>query len=81
MLSKCANPDCTTTLHYLREGKVFKLEMSAGSPGEGRKPVRRVEHFWLCGECSQKLTLSFDDANMRVMPKPGSAMVRRAAAS
>ena len=26
MLSKCANPDCHTTLHYLREGKVFKVE-------------------------------------------------------
>jgi len=81
MLSKCASPDCTTTLHYLREGKVFKIEseseihLVAGH----RKPARKVEHFWLCGPCSEKFTLVNDkEAGVRIVAKP---LMRGAAAS
>src|SRR5690349_20720735 len=58
MLSKCANPDCPTTLHYLREGKVFKVESDADLfVVDGQKrPTRKVEHFWLCGPCSETST-------------------------
>ena len=81
MLSKCANPDCHTTLHYLREGRIFKIESDtelyvvAGQ----KRPVRKVEHFWLCGPCSEANTLVKNKAGaVKVMAKP---MVRRAAAS
>lgn len=47
MVSQCANPQCGKPLHYLREGKVFLLH-AQGSGGQGD----RMEHFWLCGECS-----------------------------
>ncbi len=63
MLSKCANPDCSTALQYLREGKVFKIESAGETPFlvGAPKPVRRVEHFWLCGPCSERLTLGLRD--------------------
>ena len=80
MLSKCANPDCSTPLHYLRDGKVFQVEMSRPVPIDERKPLRRVEHFWLCGPCSESQTLTYDmQYGVRVLPK--QAMMRRAAAS
>jgi hypothetical protein len=81
MLSKCASPDCTSTLHYLREGKVFKIESESDMrliAGQ-KKPARKVEHFWLCGPCSEKFTLINDkEAGVRVIEKP---LMRRAAAS
>ncbi len=80
MLSKCANPACETTLHYLRDGKVFQVEMSRPVPIDQRKPLRRVEHFWLCGPCSETQTLTFDqEYGVRVQPK--QPLYRRAAAS
>jgi hypothetical protein len=81
MLSKCASPDCTTTLHYLREGKVFRIESDSDISlvAGQRKPVRKVEHFWLCGPCSERFTLVNDkEAGVRVIDKP---LMRRAAAS
>jgi hypothetical protein len=80
MLSKCANPECLTTLHYLRSGKVFKIELEGPVLVTGKKPVRRVEHFWLCGPCSQTQTLTYEPVlGVRVLRKQD--MVRRAAAS
>jgi hypothetical protein len=81
MLSKCASPDCTTTLHYLREGKVFMVESESELQlvSGRKKPVRKVEHFWLCGPCSERFTLIKDqEAGIRIIDKP---LVRRAAAS
>jgi hypothetical protein len=65
MINKCANPSCSTPLVYLREGKIFTVE-SLSQPGTaGLTPVgprgpARVEHFWLCGPCSSKMTLTYD---------------------
>ena len=81
MLSKCASPDCTTTLHYLREGKVFKVESDSDLQlvSGQKRPVRKVEHFWLCGPCSERFTLINDKkTGVRIVEKP---LVRRAAAS
>jgi hypothetical protein len=30
MLSKCANPSCSNSFHYLRQGKLFQLEIEEG---------------------------------------------------
>jgi hypothetical protein len=80
MLSKCANPECQNTLHYLREGKVFKVESESAPFLLGdQKRQRKVEHFWLCGSCSAALTLTYHkDDGIRVTRKP---LVQRAAAS
>lgn len=81
MLSKCANPECTTQLHYLREGKVFKVEKPGPRIVEGKKPSLRVEHYWLCGPCSEKATLVYDAQSGIRLATKSVALVRRAAAS
>lgn len=66
MLSKCANPSCSTELVYLREGKIFMMEASAqpkAAEAPAPKPAIRVEHFWLCGPCSEQLTVAYDRQN------------------
>ena len=52
MVSQCANPDCKRELRYLREGRVyvFVIAEDAGN--------KRLEHFWLCGECSRSMILT-----------------------
>jgi hypothetical protein len=50
MVNHCANPNCGKPLRYLREGRIFVFE-TQNNDGEGS--VRRMEHFWLCGACSQ----------------------------
>ena len=76
MLSKCANPSCSTPLVYLREGKIFRMENPppaqklVETPVIKPKSVNRVEHFWLCGPCSAQLTLAYDRQNgVQVVPK------------
>jgi len=66
VLAKCANPSCSTTLVYLREGKIFTVESTESKPNlDGSvsiqaKASNRVEHFWLCGPCSSEMTLTYD---------------------
>ena len=86
MLSKCANPDCSTPLIYLREGKVFKVEVTEGAESAGgpflvgKKSPSKVEHFWLCGPCSQSFTLLYDRGlGLRTVPR--KPLTRGAAAS
>jgi hypothetical protein len=53
MVNNCANPKCAKPLHYLREGRIFVFEAESDSG----KPIHRMEHFWLCGECCQTMRL------------------------
>jgi hypothetical protein len=81
MLSKCANPSCSTPLVYLREGKIFMMENPSGpqmlqnQAEERPSSTPRVEHFWLCGPCSTEMTMVYDrKLGVRVLPKsPGRA--------
>jgi len=64
MLSKCANPACSVPFLYLRDGKLFRMEYDTEQQAVGpefgeadKRPVRKVEHFWLCGPCSISMTL------------------------
>ena len=70
MLAKCANPSCNTPFLYLREGRLYQMEVGEllpgalqprhqSSPAEDRKPGRRLEFFWLCGRCSRRMSLAF----------------------
>ena len=75
MLSKCANPACSTPLIYLREGKIFMMDQNSNSQVRPQRPVlvkpgNRVEHFWLCGPCSVQLTIAYDhDRGIIIVPK------------
>jgi hypothetical protein len=66
MLSKCANPECSTRFLYMRGGKLFRWDQLQGvkdsnaSPGPAIKgDSRRVEFFWLCEKCAPRMTVVF----------------------
>ncbi len=78
MLSKCANPSCPTPFRYLREGRLYRIDVA--SAGEvrphgpflvnGRKGPGKIEHFWLCGSCAATLTLAFErEKGVTVVPR------------
>jgi hypothetical protein len=67
MLAKCTNPSCSKPFRYLHEGKLFRLE--AGQPN-GRSSYQRREWFWLCDECTSKVTLRVEVGEVVAMPLP-----------
>src|SRR5690348_4075613 len=76
MLHKCANPACSNPFRRLSEGKLFQVETEYLAPSErnlsgrpSRNP-RRVEHYWLCNQCSSFLTLTFEKGGMITVPLP-----------
>lgn len=78
MLSKCANPDCSAQFRYFHQGKLFRLETASGferrrSLGENespQKPLRRVEFYWLCDNCADKMVLAYDkETGVTVRPQ------------
>jgi hypothetical protein len=62
MISKCANPECSVPFRYLRDGKLFRvdldqLESRPAGHRDADKAWHRREHFWLCGRCALTMTL------------------------
>jgi hypothetical protein len=69
MVNHCANPQCCKPLHYLREGRVYVFDVTRPS-ANGERTVRRMEHFWLCGECSEAYFLEqAEDRSVRISPR------------
>ena len=68
MLSKCANPDCSQTLRYLHEGKIFYL---APTPevqiASGMLTPALHERFWLCARCSREMTLTWTGTHVSLV--------------
>src|SRR6266567_6961834 len=68
MLHKCANTSCSNPFRRLSEGKLFQveteyfspLELQKAHPSRNGRPMHRIEHYWLCNECSSFLTLTFE---------------------
>jgi len=90
MLSKCANPECSTPFHYLREGKLFQIDVNgtditpAGPRLVDKRLPRRIEYFWLCGPCSASLTLVLQTGRGVVtlpLQRPASRATAAAAAA
>ncbi len=46
MISECLNAACRRPLDYLRAGRIVRTQYRDGTR-------LKMEHFWLCGECSQ----------------------------
>ena len=65
MVNKCANPTCGKPLHYLREGRVFVFDADSGSD----RAIHRMEHYWLCGACSETLRLEKTGQGVRTVKK------------
>lgn len=70
MVSNCANPKCGKPLHYLRDGRIFVFDLpDKVTVGNGKK-VRRVEHFWLCGACSQTMAMTQSTEGVELIMRP-----------
>ena len=54
VLHKCANPVCAAKLVYLRQGKLFEVEIQVTGSASKR------EYYWLCGQCAIDYTVCFD---------------------
>ena len=66
MVKQCANSDCRRELHYLRDGKIYQFVLSATTGS------KRLEHFWLCGECSKTMMLiCVDKSEVKTVGKNG----------
>ena len=76
MLSKCANPDCSIPFRYLHRGKLFRWENrsvpdggpSFGADPEIKRPLVRIEFFWLCDDCARVVTLVKNGVGITVQP-------------
>jgi hypothetical protein len=82
MVSKCANPACNVPFLYFHQGKLFRRENSLAhhrANGNGsKKAMRRVEFYWLCNDCADKMTVTFDEGpDILLRPR---ALVHRTAA-
>jgi len=88
MLSKCANPACHARFLYLREGKIFNIEIKTETPGPASPFKERIEHFWLCESCAQVFKVVWENGavNMRLRHlaltdgKPAQSSTKREAA-
>lgn len=65
MLHKCANPACQNAFRKLTQGKLFLVEtdeLGVSQPQAEWKRAnhRRIEHYWLCDQCAQTLTLAYE---------------------
>lgn len=67
MLSKCANPECSEVLRYLHQGKIFHLFPSPAVEAATLSPAH-YERFWLCGQCSQEMTLVWGGTQVKLVP-------------
>jgi hypothetical protein len=67
MISKCANPACSSRFLYLHEGKLYRFERAAesdtklllGFDRSLRKHSPGVEFYWLCERCAASLKLIY----------------------
>jgi len=66
MLSKCANPECSTPFLYMHGGRLFRWDHTSASkntelaaPPDFKKRSNKVEFFWLCNDCASKMTLIY----------------------
>ena len=55
MGSKCANPACSAPFLYLHEGRIFVLRSPRLADSDVTDAV--LERYWLCGLCSETMTL------------------------
>jgi hypothetical protein len=58
MVTKCANPKCEASFDH-RQGRLFRFPKSHFHDGLPAN-THSVQHFWLCGACSQRYALQYD---------------------
>ena len=73
MVSKCANPRCSTPFRTLKKGRLIVLHLRQpvlkGTFAEAE--AKDFEPFWLCEECCDRFTLLVKpDRECVCIPKP-----------
>ena len=85
MIQKCANPECNAEFRYASRGHVFSFEIRhPTAPCRDvpqaicdKKPSHAMIHFWLCENCSPKLSLHFTmEAGLSVVAVPETVGLR-----
>jgi hypothetical protein len=72
MVNNCANPRCAKPLHYLREGRIFVFDVLDSASVLNGKNTRHLEHYWLCGACSEQFLVERNDgtdSGVRLVPR------------
>jgi len=57
VFSQCANPACEKPFDH-HQGKFFRFPVSIPN-GQLPPNMHSVQHFWLCGDCSEIYTLNY----------------------
>lgn len=70
MLSKCANPACSAQFRYLRQGRIFNLEIKTLSSDGSGEAHCKVEHYWLCDRCAKIMEVVWQNGalSIRLLP-------------
>jgi hypothetical protein len=77
MVTKCANPSCTTTLLSFSEGRFFSFEIVSisiaanddNSSSFDEKPRTQSLQYWLCGSCASQFSLVLSPARgLKLVP-------------
>ncbi|HVT97788.1 MAG TPA: hypothetical protein VHE33_09785, partial [Acidobacteriaceae bacterium] len=50
-------------------GRIFVFDVTSGAADKNGKRSRRMEHYWLCGECSQTLAMEQSADGVKVVPR------------
>jgi len=83
MIVQCANPACAAPLRYLFGGRLFQFGVRAHDAERTAhlsSRTRQVAHFWLCGQCSSTLSLTFDlREGVKLVPLVPLAITKAAA--
>jgi hypothetical protein len=70
MIAQCSNPDCAAPFDY-REGRLVRF-CKLPSDHQSLANEKCVEHFWLCGSCSEIYTFEFESGpRMVIKPRDG----------
>jgi nucleotide-binding universal stress UspA family protein len=81
VLSKCANPTCSSVFRNLHQGKLFLVtKASTTSLAALAADLWPTERFWLCQACSQKLRVVWNGSEVQLVglrqdPKCGARRV------
>jgi len=66
MVAKCINPYCSRHFRYLGNGKLFVTEYPPTLESGLSLHTRTREHFWLCEECSENMTVAIRREHGRI---------------
>lgn len=90
MVSKCLNPRCSATFRYMWQGRLFRIDFSEASRKNAlaggkmvisaRSKANSIEHFWLCANCADTMTVELGDDGV-VRPIPIGVSARKPAAA